>query len=100
MADRVMSSIRKLLRSNIIRGRPDRNSAVITKIRSFKDINEAVVSERKRQILFDYVELFEAVEEKERNILLDVGAERQFDGKELMKLAARRVGLEPNITRK
>ena len=93
METTVRSALRVILRNRKLS--VPKRAAVVQQFRaSGEEMNEAKLLQM-RQVALDYAELLSAVDEKERHINLDMGAERQLDGKELVHRAARRVGLNP-----
>ena len=91
METTVRSALRVILRNRKLS--LTKRAAVIEQFRKSAGENDEKRLQEKKQIVFDYAELLSAVDEKERHILLDAGAERQLDGKELVRRSARRVGI-------
>ena len=93
METTVRSALRVILRNRKLSS--SKRLAVLDQFRASKGEENEVKIMAMRQMAIDYAELLSAVDEKERHILLDAGAERQLDGKELVRRSARRVGLNP-----
>ena len=87
----VRSSLRSILRS--VGHKSERGVTVLTKFRESRHIQDQQQLQKMQNIAHDYAEMLAATREKHRLIILDSGAERVLDGKELVRRSARRVGL-------
>ena len=88
----VRASLRSILRS--VGHKSERGLTVLTRFRESRHIQDQQQLQKLQNIAHDYAEMLAATREKHRLIILDSGAERVLDGKELVRRSARRVGLD------
>ena len=87
----VRASLRSILRS--VGSTTTRGASVIQRFRESSNIQDEKELNKMKHMAADYAEMLAATREKHRLIILDSGAERMLDGKELVRRSARRVGL-------
>ena len=87
----VRASLRSILRS--VGSKTTRGANVIQRFRESSNIQDEKELNKMKHMAADYAEMLAATREKNRLIILDSGAERLLDGKELVRRSARRVGL-------
>ena len=88
----IRSSLRSILRS--VGHKSERGVTILTRFRESRQIQDQKQLQKLQNIAHDYAEMLAATREKHRLIILDSGAERVLDGKELVRRSARRVGLD------
>ena len=87
----VRASLRSILRS--VGSTTTRGASVIQRFRESSNLQDEKELNKMKHMAADYAEMLAATREKHRLIILDSGAERMLDGKELVRRSARRVGL-------